>query len=517
MKKIISIVLLFFMLNIAAHAQSALDEVRFNINEYQIIGENPLGQKSYDALLPFIGEQYGLEGLSAAADALEQALIKAGYSFHRVNLPPQELLSGSVILEIVQFNIGTINVTGNQFYSEDNIKKSVPSLKQGSAPNTLEISQSVKFANINAAKSVVLRFNEGEEPNTIDAELKVTDKDPTSFFVALDNSGGHDTEAERLTLGYQNANIFDKDHTLTLTYTTAPADTDSASQFGINYQIPFYSNASRLNFLLSDSESNTGEVGDNNLVTGKGSVFAVNYSQAILTASDIEQTWSVGLSYKLFDNTQINTNTKVLSLPLELGYNFSYRASQSVLSGGLTIAQNIETGSNNSDTDYAATGRTNATSDWSAVRYHVSFDYLISGEWLLHAGLSGQSSSDSLISGEQFGVGGSGTLRGFEERSINGDEGQAVRIELWMPSLPYQVRWLVFADQASIDLKETNTLLNDGLDEDVSSVGLGFRWSWKQQLSVNLDYGKITKEGGSDTTINRKDDTKAHIGMVYRF
>jgi len=345
----------------------------------------------------------------------------------------------------------------------------------------------------------------------------VTDKDPTSFFVALDNSGGHDTEAERLTLGYQNANVFDKDHALTLTYTTAPADTESASQFGINYQIPFYSNASRLNFLLSDSESNTGEVGDNNLVTGKGSVVAVNYSQSILTASDIDQNWSVGLSYKLFDNTQVNTNTKVLSLPLELGYNFSYRASQSVFSGGLTIAQNIETGSDNTDAAYAATGRSNATSDWSAVRYHLSLDYLISGEWLFHADLSGQSSSDSLISGEQFGVGGSGTLRGFEERSINGDEGQAVRIELWMPSLPYQIRWLVFADQASIDLKETNAVLNDGLDEDVSSVGLGFRWSWKQQLSVNLDYGKITKEGGSDTTINRKDDTKAHIGMVYRF
>lgn len=518
MKKIIIILLACFSLNMPVFAQSALDEIRFKVDEYQVIGDNPLGQKAYAVLEPFVGEQYGLEGLSAAADALEHALVADGFSFHRVNLPPQELLSGSVILEIIQFTIGKIEVTGNKFFNDENIRRSIPALKEDEAPNTIAVSKSVKWANNNASKSVILRFNEGEEPSTIDAELKVTDKEPSTVFISLDNSGGSDTEEIRLTVGYQNGNMFDKDHALTITATTAPEDTDSATQFGLSYQLPFYSNASRLNFLISDSESNTGSVGDGDLVTGKGSVVGVTYSKSILFSADIDQSWSIGLMYKLFDNTQVSATSEVLSFPLELGYNATFRGAQSAITASISLSKNIETGNDNTDVAYQSTGRQNASSDWSAVRYTVSYDYLFSKDWLLHTDLSGQSSSDSLISGEQFGVGGSSSLRGFEERSINGDEGHAFRVELWMPSFTsYQIRWLVFADQAHVELKETSAILNDGLDEDLSSVGIGLRWSWKQQLSINVDVGKITKEGGFDTTINREDDTKAHASLVYRF
>ncbi len=506
----------YFLMSSQIYAQSALDDIRFSVDKYDIIGENPLGQQAYAVLAPFIGDQYGLEGLSAAADALEQALSKQGYSFHRVSLPPQELFSGSVILEIVQFRIGAIEVTGNKHFNADNIKRSIPALKEGEAPNTTQVSQSVKAANTNASKSIVLRFNEGEEPDTIDAELKVIDKNPQTYFMSLDNSGGHATEPVRMTLGYQHGNLFNLDHSMTLTVTTAPKDTDTATQFGVSYQIPFYEYASRLSFLVSDSESNTGEVGNNNLITGKGSVFGMTYSQSVFASSKVDQNWSIGITYKLFDNTLINTTTKVLSLPLELAYNFSHRGAKSIVSGGLSVSSNIQSGANNTDLAYKNARDNNATSSWQAVRYHLSYDYLFKQDWLLHIGLTGQSSGDSLISGEQFGVGGSASLRGFEERSINGDEGHNIRVELWMPSIS-QVRLLIFADSANIKLKESDALSNSGLDADVASVGLGLRWSWKQQLSLNADYGKITKEGGLDTTINRIDDKKAHVSLVYRF
>ncbi len=517
MKKIIIVILGFFALNVAAYGQAELDNLQFSVSEYQIIGDNPLGQKAYDVLQPFIGDQYGLEGLSAAADALEQLLITSGYSFHRVNLPPQALLSGSVILEVVQFKIGQVQVTGNRFFDDENIKRSVPGLKAGTAPNMNVVSSAVKAANNHSSKTLVLQFKDAEEPNTIDAELKVADRNPSTFFASLDNTGGHDTEANRLTLGYQNSNLFNKDHALTLTYTTAPEDTEVASQYGISYQIPFYSNASHLNFLLSDSESNTGKVADNNLVTGKGSVFGITYGQSIYSTGNIIHNWSVGLTYKLFDNTQLSTTSTVLSFPLELAYNFRYKSSAASLSAGFSLAANTGSGDDNTDDAYDA-ARSNATKAWSAARYHLTLDYLFAKAWLFHLGLSGQSSADRLISGEQFGVGGSASLRGFEERSINGDEGQALRMELWMPAFTrFNLRVLVFADQAQITSHETNTLLNDGLDESMASVGLGLRWSWKQQFSVSIDYGKITKEGGPDTSVNREDDTKTHVSLLYRF
>ncbi|MBL7002520.1 MAG: ShlB/FhaC/HecB family hemolysin secretion/activation protein [Gammaproteobacteria bacterium] len=479
------------------------------MDAYKVIGDNPLGSKAYDVLAPFVGEQFGLEGISAAADALEVAFNKAGFSFHRVNIPPQELMSGFVTLEILRFHIGEVQISGNEYYDIGNIRRSVPNLESKQTPNTIALSEAVKWANKNASKKLVLRFKESEEPNAINAELNVSDRDPQMFFVSLDNSGGYNSESARMTLGYQNGNVLNKDHSMTLTVTTAPKDTDLATQFGLSYQIPYYSNLSRLNLLFSDSESNSGTVADNNLVTGKGSVLGATYTKTYFSTNNLEHNVSVGFMYKLFDNEIVGTTSKVLSFPLELSYGLLYSGSQSLLTANFSLASNMESGDDNNDATYGY-ARSGATSEWSASRYRFSWDYAFIQNWMIHADLSGQITNNILIPGELFGVGGSSTLRGFEERYINGDEGVRTRVELWGPSF-YQVRWLVFADNAHI---ENN---NGAISDDVASLGLGFRWSWKTDLNLSLDIGRITDSGDSDTTVNKKDDTKTHFSLVYRF
>ena len=42
-------------------------------------------------------------------------------------------------------------------------------------------------------------------------------------------------------------------------------------------------------------------------------------------------------------------------------------------------------------------------------------------------------------------------------------------------------------------------------------------WSWKEDLSVSLNYGVIGSGGGPDTTINEDGDSKLHLSAVYRF
>ena len=151
------------MLVEGAIAQDTLEEVRFTVERFDIIGDNPIGDRANQILEPFTGEQYGLEGLSAARDALEQAVIEAGFNFHRVSLPPQELFEGAVILSISRFSIGQILVEGNEHFDDANILHSVPELKAGGTPNTRKLSRSLKIANKHASKNTVLRFREGTE------------------------------------------------------------------------------------------------------------------------------------------------------------------------------------------------------------------------------------------------------------------------------------------------------------------------------------------------------------------
>ena len=503
---------LVVLLPVSSQAQTTYTPMRFTVSSFVITGDNPIGDKAQQILQNFTGEQYGLDGLSAAADALEQEINKQGFSFHRVSLPPQQLTSGTVELNIVRFTMGAVQVSGNQFFSEQNIRNSLPELSVGGTPNTKELSRSLKIANNHASKNVVLKFKEGEQEDTIDADLTVKDRNPQIFFVTLDNSGSKDSEEFRSTLGYQHGNLFERDHVLTATLTVAPADPDATTQIGLNYHVPLYAHGANLDFLLSDSEVNSGEVASGVDITGKGSVFGFTYSRPMLTDTNFNHQWSVGLQNKLFENEitsgSVTSNADVLSFPLELGYSFNYAAKSSSFSGGFVYAMNIDSGNKNSTEDYNLV-RPGAENDWSAVRYSLAYDLVFSRDWLFHAGVSGQNSSDLLISGEQFGVGGSSTLRGFEERSVTGDSGYQSSFEVWTPAFS-NVRYLVFVDMAKVKF-------NDGGDFDLSSYGVGLRWNWKQQLSVALDYGVINEGGGLDTTINNDGDDKAHFNLIYRF
>ncbi|MCP4077582.1 MAG: ShlB/FhaC/HecB family hemolysin secretion/activation protein [Gammaproteobacteria bacterium] len=516
--KLILTLLLLSLVHTTVYSQGSYEPVIFNVSSFEITGDNPIGDKAFKVLQPFLGEQSGLEGLSAAADALERAIISAGFSFHRVSLPPQQLTSGTVEFQVVSFSIGSINISGNEYFDEQNINNSLPLLKTGSTPNTKELSRSLKLANNHASKNIVLKFKEGESEDAIDAELTVQDQNPQLVFITLDNTGSADSEEFRSTVGYQHGNLFNLDHSITATFTVAPQDTAATAQVGFNYHVPLYAHGANMDFLFSDSEVNSGDVADGAAITGKGSVMGFTYSRPLLTDTNFNHQWSAGFQAKSFDN-EIDlgggslVNSKVLSAPLELGYGFSYNMSSGVVSGGLKLAMNLDAGKNNSDEDYAAV-RPEAQNDWTAVSYHLSYDLVFAQNWLFHAGMSGQNSSDLLIPGEQFGVGGSSSLRGFEERSVTGDTGYQTSLELWLPAI-FDIRFLLFVDQASLDFNSGE--LSEGDSYDLSSAGFGMRWSWKQNLSISLDYGVINEGGGPDTTINQDGDSKAHFNLVYRF
>jgi hemolysin activation/secretion protein len=507
---------LTFVTATSTYAQDTLQQIQFSVDQYLITGDNPIGDEANEILVPFLGEQYGLEGLSAAADALEQAVIAAGFSFHRVTLPPQELLTGTVSLQVSRFTVGSIKIEGNQFFNEQNILHSIPELKEGQTPNTQYLSRSVKIANTHTAKDITLKFKQGEAPDTIDASLNVADSDPQLIYVTLDNTGSETTELYRTTLGYQHSNLFNVDHSITATLTTAPEDTNTLAQYGLNYHIPFYGHGGSLDILLSDSQVNSGTVASSIEISGKGSVYGMVYNKAILTDGKTSHGVSAGFQYKVFDNSltvgSFQSESKVLSSPLELSYSFTRSSQGASISGALTFAGNIPGGSDADLADYEFV-RPGADNQWASVRYSFSYNQLVFGEWLLHGRVSGQSSDDLLIPGEQFGVGGSTSQRGFEERSITGDKGYQGSFELWLPPLTSQkIRFLIFYDTATLEFNDTTAVSSD-----FASSGLGMRWSWKKNFNLTLDYGKIIRGGGSDPTINKNGDDKAHFNMVYRF
>jgi hemolysin activation/secretion protein len=74
-----------------------------------------------------------------------------------------------------------------------------------------------------------------------------------------------------------------------------------------------------------------------------------------------------------------------------------------------------------------------ASEQFVVARVRVARDQDIFGKWKLSAAAEGQLASQALVSLEQFGIGGLGSVRGYQEGEIYGDDGFFAQFELKAP------------------------------------------------------------------------------------
>ena len=521
--------------SLAVAAQTAApDTPTFTVSDYQVTGSNPLSVESTREILKqYTGEHTGLEGLQAAADALEQAMRAKGYSFHRVVLPPQTLRNGVVQLRVVEFPLDKIRVEGNRYFNDENIRNSLPGLKPGISPNLQRLQRGLRLANEHPARQLTVGFRESETAQAVDAVIKVQDHSPHTFFSALQNTGSEETGDYRLSLGYQYSNLFNRDHAVSIVYTTAPDETDAVSQVGVAYRLPVYSISSVFTLAYSDSDIESGlidtgttDTGDSTRffnITGKGTAASLGYSYALPGTGRYQNDLKVSYEDKLFENNlflsgdPVNPCTnKVRTNPFGVSYKGVLQGNNRVFGFSLGFFANQAGGSYSGDEYYeCARPGVEASPDWSAVRYALNFNQRFGGDWMFALRFSGQSADGPLVPGEQFGLGGANSVRGYEERSILGDDGWQTNLEVWSPAFGgNSMHALVFYDVGHAESKVAGT--DEPLTYDPAGAGIGFRWVWNNQLSLRTDVASTLKELDNFENV-KKGDTTLHFSIYYRF
>ena len=190
----------------------------FAIKGFKITGDNPLGDGDTSRILaPYLRADANMDTLQKATSALEAALRNKGFGLHRVALPPQEV-GDTVTLEIVKFTISKLTIEGASIYSEANIRRSIPELREGHTPNFKTMAVQTAIANESQAKRIQVALKESQEADKIDARIVVTEARPWNFSATASNTGSSATGNDRLTLAAGHANLFDSDHQLTLPF-----------------------------------------------------------------------------------------------------------------------------------------------------------------------------------------------------------------------------------------------------------------------------------------------------------
>ncbi len=503
-------------------AGSALAQT-FAIKGFQVTGDNPLdGATTTRVLAPFLRADASLETLQKASAALEAELRERGYSLYRVALPPQTV-SETIALTVVRFTLDQVSVTGAQHRSEANVRGALPELKAGTSPNVRRLAVQTAIANENPSRQVTVALRESATPDRIDADVQVRDERPWNLAVNWNNAGSSQTGHDRLTVAGSHHNLFDRDHQFAGAYTTSLDEPSRVKQLGLSYRVPVYEWGGSLGVSFTHSDV----LGDFGAFTssGAGRTLAVSYTHYFQPVGGRRSYLTLGLEDRWYESGQTiaggvlvpATTVDRRSRPLSLGYVARVQGDRTAWGYQAELAWNTGSGAGNSLAAYRTENPGIDTASWRALRLGGHYSHTLGSGWIWGARAQAQLSPNALIAGEQFGVGGAGSVRGSAERPISGDSGAFASIELTTPEWKPGLRFAAFLDAGW--LSNHNAVGTGRLSSDsVSSVGFGLRYGQPGRLAVSLDYGHILSGSASASTLApRKGDHKLHVSATIKF
>ena len=506
------------------------EQLTIPVKGYEIIGINPLSASETEKILkPYTGLSLSLDDIQKAVIALEDEYKKLGFGFYQVTLAPQTLDNDIIKLSVNALLVNKINLQISEeeraHYSKQNILSSIPALAKGKSPNLHDVIKQVELSNLNPTKKVNVLFSVNEDTfEDIVADIRVKTDKPLKYFSWLDNTGNEETGDYRLGIGFKHHNFLDKDHELSLTYTTSPDHLKEVKQFGLNYRLPFYEYLGSLQLYSYYSDIDSGTVAGGFDVSGEGQFFGAKYEWHLPKLTNYKKyahQFVVGVEDKLFVNNVLFEQTDVApdirATPLSFLYKGKWKSLFYDLDFYLQYEHNISVGQFNTDSDYNK-NRAQASSDWDIIKMGFSSSW-IKNNYRLLTQLDAQLTDQKLISGEQFGLGGiANKLRGFDSREVNGDTGVKASFELWFPPVfNNQVNFLGFVDAGYTKAIEPSA---DELDnETFVSAGVGVVMNFFKHMDVSLHVASVIdgNDYGPEDSSTQKGDIGVHGSIYFSF
>jgi hemolysin activation/secretion protein len=503
---------------------------RIAVTGVKVEGNTLLPDARLDALTaPLVGPERSVEDIRRTAEAVQQAYRDAGYGGVVAFVPPQRVTGGEVTIRVVEGRLARVSVSGNQRYDVANIRHSLPSLREGDTPRVRALDRDVQLANENPGKEVRVTLAPGEKAGEVDATVEVLEKAPVRVLVGLDNTGEPSTGEYRATVGLQHLNLWGLDHVGTVQFQTSPTEPDLVQIYALGYRAPLYGHAASIDAYAGHSSVDTGTAttaAGPLQFTGKGDVFGLRLNRHLDRIGEYGQQLSVGLDARSYDNDcEIGSfgaagcgpsGVDVALLPLSLGYAGEVQSPTRSFGFSASVAHNV---GGSSERTFAE-ARAGAPKRYTVLRASASAGLELPAGFGLRGRLSAQYSPDALVPGEQFGLGGADSVRGYYERELAGDSGFTATLEGLGPPLRHSLagedatlRPLVFADYGRISNREDAVCLDGETTCTLASVGVGARLAVGKRATARLDLAYALEDGSRKDA----DSFRGHVAVQLGF
>ncbi|HKU16663.1 MAG TPA: ShlB/FhaC/HecB family hemolysin secretion/activation protein [Steroidobacteraceae bacterium] len=519
----------------AAPAEAAGES--FDVWEIRVVGNGVLANREIEEVVyPFLGPQRTIATVEQARVALETRYRDRGYGTVFVDIPEQDVDGGIVRLRVTEGKLDRIRVVGSRYYSNRAIRNRLPSLQRGEVLQLTQFQEQLTALNRQSRdRSIVPVLRAGSRPGNVDVDLKVTDKLPMHATAEVNNKYTANTSHSRANLTWSFDNLWQRMHSLSLQYQTAPEEPREARVLAGTYVLPVTDSGHMFAVFAVDTDSEFTTLGaefNEFGVIGRGRIYGARYIAPLAGTNSYFHNVTFGADYKDFQEVITQEDGEPAATPISyinwsFGYTGTLRSAAALTMFDLSANLGIR-GLANSPEEFhfkRFSGQANkGEPDYFYIRGSARQERPLVAGLALFGQLSGQYSPHALISNEQFAIGGAEGVRGYLESQALGDYGASGTLELrwglpqsWLGASPRQATVFVFADAGIIALQYA---LKDQVDETtLASWGVGvnlsgfFTMRGVGGLSSSLSWARALRDA-KDVDAG---DSRLHFQVGYGF
>lgn len=494
----------------------------FLVKSYDIEGNTVLPQQRFDFLTNYTGPAVDIARLREGLGELQLLYRNLGFATVSVTLPQQRLSNGIVRVQVIEGKLAQVNVTGNRYFSSNNVRSALPSLTTNILVNTKWLQREMDRANQNPDRQIYPVVSPDEHPGFSDLALRVKDRLPLHGHIDIDDKSTPGTPLLRIDSALQYNNLWQLNQQIGLQYEFSPQsmkagdymprfyDQPMVASYSAFYRIPFgfgdslredyerlpvdfgYNEVTHqfnlpqpsgnpeLTFYGSRSSSDTpvrfgpltsvissplvqissqSAERDLNFTENVGAKYTLPLKEmagihpSLSLGFDFKsyrlQSFSTNLSYfatTLTNNGVANTSNSTIALPSNTHEQATYMPLSWGLSGdrpdkrgttGFSIEQDVYLSPLDSSRPnfQAAAGSQEAGGNFTKVLASMTREEKLAAGWSILGRVAGQWASEPLISNEQFPLGGTAGVRGYQEGETYGDTGWRTTFDLRAPAI----------------------------------------------------------------------------------
>jgi len=517
------ILLLTLFLLLPLSAQAADDGAStFDILEFVVEGNTVLPALDIErAVYPHLGEKKTIASVEAAREALEKRYHATGYLTVFVNVPEQKVEAGVVRLQVVQATVSRLRVTGSRYYSGSEIKARVPELAEGNVPYFPEVQEQLASLGRTADRKITPVLRPAAEPGKLEVDLKVADQRPFHGGIELNNRYSANTTHLRLSGNMRWDNLWQKDHSLGVSYQSAPESPKDSRAISFTYSVPM-ANGDYAAAYWARNESDVASLGTLGVV-GNGDIVGLRWIRPLRGFEGFSHSVTAGVDAKKFGQT-VNLqgadsfNTPISYLPFTLAWSGDWFGKDG--NTNLNIAANFHLRDVVGDDREFANKRFLATSNYFYLRGDLRQSWVWESGHTLNLRAGFQLTADPLISNEGYVLGGADTVRGYLESEVIGDRGYVAGLEWNFPQVGGDWKDVLRVDDlhavAFVETGETRViepLPAQTSQFRLSGAGVGLRMKAGGGFVAGVDLVKALQDAGT----TRAGDTRLHASLRYAF